>query len=72
MYNVLGELTVFSRYIWYTVPKDSNNFVTNNYGAVRLFSATEVFVLDSCYQYRNLQIRWDSVCSLAQENDRGC
>jgi hypothetical protein len=29
------------------VPKDSENFVTNNYGAGRLFSVTKVFVIDS-------------------------
>jgi hypothetical protein len=34
-------------YILYTVPEDSENFVTNNYGAGRLFSVTKVFVIDS-------------------------
>jgi hypothetical protein len=32
----------------HTVPKDSENFVTNNYGAGLMFLVTKVFVIDSC------------------------
>jgi hypothetical protein len=51
-----------------TVPKDSENFVTDNYGAGRLFY--EIFRYDTwclgghSYQYRNLHIFWDSVLTL--------
>jgi hypothetical protein len=31
----------------YAVPKDSENFVANNYDARRLFSVAKIFVIDS-------------------------
>jgi hypothetical protein len=50
----------------YTVPKVSENFVTNNKGDGRLFSVAKVFFIDSwrpaatvITQSRSLQIFWD-------------
>jgi hypothetical protein len=51
LYTVILSLTrilhfLCVEYCVCTAPKDSENFVPINYGAERLFSVTEVFVID--------------------------